>query len=112
MRDFSFRAGRMGGRHGWLIGGLPFDPARSDVTVDLGDVEVWRLVADVQHPVHLHLVGFRVLSRGGKPPLPHDAGLKDTFRCGGRIGEIITRFDGYRGRYLSIATTPSTRTWG
>ncbi|MET8156583.1 multicopper oxidase domain-containing protein [Sphaerisporangium sp. NPDC005289] len=101
VRDFSFRTGRMDGDHGWLIGGLPFDPARTDVTVRLGDVEVWRLVADVHHPVHLHLVGFRMLSRGGRAPLPHDAGLKDTVSLRpGEAVEIITRFDGYRGRYL------------
>ncbi|MEU1734087.1 multicopper oxidase family protein [Streptosporangium sp. NPDC020145] len=100
-REFSFRAGRTHGGHGWLIGGLPFDPARSDVTVRLGDVEIWRLIADVHHPVHLHLVGFRVLSRNGRPPLPHDAGLKDTVSLRpGEAVEIITRFDGYRGRYL------------
>jgi spore coat protein A len=104
VRDFSFRAGHLRGKrgdHGWLIGGLPFAPHRRDVTVGLGDVEVWRLVADVHHPVHLHLVGFRVLSRSGRPPLPHDAGLKDTvsLRPGEGV-EIITRFDGYRGRYL------------
>ncbi|MEU7869112.1 multicopper oxidase domain-containing protein [Dactylosporangium sp. NPDC049140] len=101
VRDFSFRAGRMDGERGWLIGGLPFDPARADVTTSLGDVEVWRLVADVHHPVHLHLTGFRVLSRGGGPPLPHDAGLKDTISLRpGESAEIITRFDGYRGRFL------------
>ncbi|MEU7858604.1 multicopper oxidase domain-containing protein [Nonomuraea sp. NPDC049141] len=101
VREFSFRTGRMHGGHGWLIGGLPFDPGRSDVTVGLGNVEVWRLVADVHHPVHLHLVGFRVLSRSGRPPLPHDAGLKDTVSLRpGESVEIITRFDGYRGRYL------------
>ncbi|MDL4813362.1 multicopper oxidase family protein [Actinomadura opuntiae] len=101
VRDLSFRAGRMDGGHGWLIDGKPFDPARTDVTTRLGDVEVWRLVADVHHPVHLHLVGFRVLSRGGRPPLPHDAGLKDTVSLRpGEAAEIITRFDGYRGRYL------------
>jgi spore coat protein A, manganese oxidase len=101
VRDFSFRAGRMRGGHGWLVGGLPFDPARSDVTVGLGDVEVWRLIADVHHPIHLHLVGFRVLSRSGRQPLPHDAGLKDTVSLRpGESAEIITRFDGYRGRYL------------
>ncbi|MFD9896128.1 multicopper oxidase family protein [Amycolatopsis sp. NPDC059027] len=101
VREFSFRAGQLNGGHGWLIGGLPFDPARSDVTVGLGDVEVWRFVADVHHPVHLHLVGFQVLSRGGRPPLPHDAGLKDTVSLRpGEAAEIITRFDGYRGRYL------------
>ncbi|MFK4042490.1 multicopper oxidase family protein [Nonomuraea wenchangensis] len=101
VRDFSFRAGRLHGGHGWLIGGLPFDPARSDVTTRLGDVEVWRLIADVHHPIHLHLVGFQVLSRSGRPPLPHDAGLKDTISLRpGEAAEIITRFDGYRGRYL------------
>ncbi|GAA4907520.1 FtsP/CotA-like multicopper oxidase with cupredoxin domain [Nonomuraea thailandensis] len=101
VRDFAFRTGRMHSGHGWLIGGLPFDPARTDVTARLGDVEVWRLIADVHHPVHLHLVGFRVLSRGGRPPLPHDAGLKDTVSLRpGEAVEIITRFDGYRGRYL------------
>ncbi|GAA0935673.1 multicopper oxidase family protein [Nonomuraea longicatena] len=101
VRDLSFRAGRMHGRHGWVIGGLPFDPVRTDVTARLGEVEVWRLIADVHHPVHLHLVGFRVLSRGGGPPLPHDAGLKDTVSLRpGESAEIITRFEGYRGRYL------------
>ncbi|MFB4262431.1 multicopper oxidase domain-containing protein [Nonomuraea sp. GTA35] len=101
VRDFAFRTGRMHSGHGWLIGGLPFDPARTDVTARLGDVEVWRLIADVHHPVHLHLVGFRVLSRSGRPPLPHDAGLKDTVSLSpGESVEIITRFDGYRGRYL------------
>ncbi|MCK2222014.1 multicopper oxidase domain-containing protein (plasmid) [Actinomadura sp. ATCC 31491] len=101
VRDFAFRAGRMRDGHGWLIGGRPFDPARPDVVTRLGDVEIWRLVADVHHPVHLHLVGFRVLSRRGRPPLPHDAGLKDTVSLRpGESVEIITRFDGYRGRYL------------
>ncbi|MEU2229938.1 multicopper oxidase family protein [Streptomyces vietnamensis] len=103
VRDFSFRAGRMGedDGHGWLIGGQPFDPARPDVTVRLGDVEIWRLVADVHHPVHLHLTGFRILSRGGDEPLPHDGGLKDTVSLRpGESAEIITRWEGYRGRYL------------
>ncbi len=101
VRDFAFRAGRMDGRHGWLIDGLPFDPGRTDVTARFGDVEIWRLVADVHHPIHLHLVGFRVLSRGGGAPLPHDAGLKDTVSLRpGESAEIITRFDAYRGRFL------------
>ncbi|MER5372441.1 multicopper oxidase domain-containing protein [Streptomyces sp. NPDC002553] len=54
----------------------------------------------MRHPVHLHLVGFRVLSRSGKKPVPHDAGLKDTVSPPGEAAEIITRFDGCRGRYL------------
>ncbi|WP_026412558.1 multicopper oxidase family protein [Actinomadura oligospora] len=101
VRDFSFRAGRMNGGHGWLIGGKPFEPSRTDVTVRLGATEIWRLVADVHHPVHLHLVGFKILTRGGRTPRPQDAGLKDTISLSpGETAEIITRFDGYRGRYL------------
>ncbi|MEU6661954.1 multicopper oxidase family protein [Streptomyces sp. NPDC046821] len=101
VRDFAFRAGEMEHGRGWVIGGRAFDPSRTDVRTRLGAVEVWRFVADVHHPIHLHLVGFRVLSRGGRDPLPHDAGLKDTLSLRpGESAEIITRFDGYRGRYL------------
>ncbi|MFF2508103.1 multicopper oxidase family protein [Streptomyces sp. NPDC058067] len=101
VRDFAFRAGEKEHGRSWVIGGRAFDPARTDVRTRLGAVEVWRFVADVHHPVHLHLVGFRVLSRGGRAPLPHDAGLKDTISLRpGESAEIITRFDGYRGRYL------------
>lgn len=101
VRQFAFRAGQSSGNNGWFIDGKPFNPSRPDVVAQLGDVEVWRLIADVHHPVHLHLVGFRVLARGGKAPLPHDAGLKDTISLRpGESAEIITRFDGYRGRYL------------
>ncbi|MFF9454111.1 multicopper oxidase family protein [Streptomyces flaveolus] len=101
VREFVFRAGRMQHGRGWVIGGRAFDPSRTDVRTRLGSVEVWRLVADVHHPVHLHLVGFRVLSRGGRGVLPHDAGLKDTLSLRpAESAEIITRFDGYRGRYL------------
>ncbi|MGW5264470.1 multicopper oxidase family protein [Microbispora sp. NPDC004025] len=101
MRDFALRTGQTHAGRGWLIGGLPFDPARTDVTTRLGDVEVWRLIADVHHPVHLHLAAFRILSRSGRPPLAHDVGLKDTVSLRpGEAVEIITRFEGYRGRYL------------
>ncbi|MER7487583.1 multicopper oxidase family protein [Streptomyces sp. NPDC126497] len=101
VREFAFRAGNPEQGHGWVVDGKPFDPSRTDVRTRLGAVEVWRLTADVHHPVHLHQTGFRVLSRGGRAPLPHDAGLKDTVSLGpGETVEVITRFDGYRGRYL------------
>lgn len=100
-REFAFRAGGTAHGRGWVIGGKPFDPARTDVTTSLGSVETWRFIADVHHPVHLHLAGFRILSRGGRPPLAHDRGLKDTVSLRpGESTEVITRFDGYRGRYL------------
>lgn len=101
VREFAFRAGDTTHGRGWVIGGKPFSPARTDVTTTLGAIEVWRFIADVHHPVHLHLTGFRILSRGGRPPLAHDSGLKDTVSLRpGESTEVVTRFDGYRGRYL------------
>jgi FtsP/CotA-like multicopper oxidase with cupredoxin domain len=101
-RTFHFRSGDAGGgMSGWVINGAPFDPAVSAVTATLGSVEVWRLVSDFHHPVHLHLNPFQVLSRGLGAPLPADAGWKDTIDL--RPAEeaaIAVRFDGYRGRYL------------
>ena len=100
-REFSFRAGQVGGRHGWTIGGLPYSPSRIDARPRLGDVEIWRFVVDLHHPIHLHLVHFHVLSRGGHEPGPHDAGRKDTVDLRpGEAVEVIARFDGYRGRYM------------
>ncbi|CCH32078.1 Spore coat protein [Saccharothrix espanaensis DSM 44229] len=100
-RDFSFRGGLVGGRHGWTIGGEPDAPSRIDARPRLGDVEIWRFVVDLHHPVHLHLVDFRVLSRGGRAPAPHDVGRKDTVDLRpGEAVEVIARFDGYRGRYM------------
>ncbi|MEV0677343.1 multicopper oxidase family protein [Actinosynnema sp. NPDC050436] len=100
-RDFSFRAGRVGGRHGWTVDGEPYSPSRIDARPRLGDVEVWRFVVDLHHPIHLHLVDFRVLSRGGRAPGPHDVGRKDTVDLRpGEAVEVIARFDGYRGRYM------------
>ncbi|MFF3739704.1 multicopper oxidase domain-containing protein [Streptomyces sp. NPDC002566] len=87
-----------------LIRGVPFDPARSDVTTRVGDIEVGRPIADLRHPVHLHLVGFRVLWRSGKKPVPHDAGLKDTVSSPRRSGGDVA------AATSSTVTTPSART--
>lgn len=101
VRDFSFRGGMVHRRHGWVIGGKPFSPTRIDAAPRLGAVEIWRFVADLHHPIHLHLVNFQVLSRGTGPPAQHDVGLKDTVDLNpGEAVEVIARFDGYRGRYV------------
>lgn len=103
-RDFAFRSGHLDhldGRRGWVIGGEPFAAGRADARPRLGDTEIWRFVTDLHHPVHLHLVGFRVLSRGGRAPRPVDAGPKDTVDLRpGETAEVVTRFEGWRGRYV------------
>jgi spore coat protein A, manganese oxidase len=84
-------------------------------------VEVWNLLnfTDDSHPIHLHLVRFQILDRrpfepeyyykGGSieyigaavPPAPNEAGWKDTVQAHpGMVTRIITRFEGYTGRYV------------
>ncbi|MER7016044.1 multicopper oxidase domain-containing protein [Saccharopolyspora sp. NPDC000359] len=100
-RDFAFRSGHLGHRRGWLIGGRPFDTGYVAARPRLGDVEIWRFVADLHHPIHLHLANFQVLSRGNHAPRPLDAGWKDTVDLEpGESVEVITRFETYRGRYV------------
>ncbi|MCA3749325.1 MAG: multicopper oxidase domain-containing protein [Rubrobacter sp.] len=77
-----------------------FDPERVDARPRLGSTEVWELSADPQHPIHLHLAHFRVISRDGGPPGPYDAGWKDTVFVRGGTVRLAVRFEGYRGRYV------------
>jgi spore coat protein A len=88
----------------------------------LGSVEVWEFVNLTEdiHPIHLHLVRFRLLERQpfdadtynsqrgkmilvGKPvpPGPEEAGWKDTVRAyPGMITRIVIQFEPFAGRYL------------
>ncbi|MDF2711335.1 multicopper oxidase family protein [Nonomuraea muscovyensis] len=99
-RDFAFTSGDLHGHTGWLINGKPFDVRRVDARPKLGQVEIWRLTSDVAHPVHLHLDHFQVLSVGGERPAGPPE-WKDTVELREtQTVEIITRFTGYRGRYV------------
>jgi spore coat protein A, manganese oxidase len=87
----------------------------------LNSVEIWNLmnVTDDVHPIHLHLVRFQILDRrrfdafayqnrgvvkywgAAIPPDPSEAGWKDTVRADpGMVTRIITRFEGFTGRYV------------
>ncbi|MEU7863774.1 multicopper oxidase family protein [Nonomuraea sp. NPDC049141] len=99
-RDFDFNSGTMHGGGAWLINGKPFDPERIEARPKLGDIEIWRLTSDVAHPVHLHLAQFQVLSVNGERPAGPPE-WKDTIELrDAQTVEIITRFTGYRGRYV------------
>ncbi len=101
-REFRFTRVGEEGRVMWGINGEPFDPERMDARPELGSTEVWHLeAAPAAHPIHLHLVHFKVLSRNGREPLPTDAGWKDTVDLtSGEDARVLVRFDGYRGRYV------------
>jgi spore coat protein A len=100
-RTFRFQSGDVNHMKGWLIDGQPFSPDNIAASATLGTVEVWRLIADFHHPVHIHLNPFQVLSRGIGGPGPFDAGWKDTIDL--RPAEeaaIAIQFDGYAGKYV------------
>jgi FtsP/CotA-like multicopper oxidase with cupredoxin domain len=66
-------------------------------------VETWDLVnksGGWQHPLHIHLIDFRILSRNGRPPFAFERGPKDVAYLGeGETVRVLTRFVG-TGRYM------------
>jgi len=87
----------------------------------LNSVEIWNLInlTDDSHPIHLHLVRFRILDRrafdlfmyqsenrldytgDAIPPDANEAGWKDTVRAEpGMATRILVRFEGFSGRYV------------
>jgi len=100
-RDFNFTRAGNEGKTVWGVNGEVLDPNRVDARPELGSTEVWEFTTDLHHPVHLHLVHFKVLSRSGQKPLPKDAGWKDTVDVTpGQVVRVLVRFDGYRGKYV------------
>lgn len=100
-RTMRFQTGDVNGMRGWLINGEPFRPDSIAATVQAGTVEIWRLMTDLHHPIHLHLQPFQIISRGINGPGSYDAGWKDTIDL--RPAEeaaIAIRFGDYPGRYV------------
>ncbi|MEV6279068.1 multicopper oxidase domain-containing protein [Nocardia sp. NPDC051832] len=87
--------------HGWTINGLPYEAGRVLARPRLGTVEIWRLISDFHHPIHLHLDPFLVLSRNNRAPNPADAGWKDTVDLRpAEAVEIAVRFTDHAGTYM------------
>ena len=103
-----------------LLNGMHWDMPISERPV-LGSVEIWSFVnlTPDPHPIHLHLVRFRILDRRefdvdaykkskslrltgpAMPPDPNESGWKDTVRCPAKtVTRIIARFEGFTGRYV------------
>jgi spore coat protein A, manganese oxidase len=98
-RVWRFARGELGDHKGWLINGSPYDPERADAVVQLGDVEIWRFITDLHHPVHLHLDPFQVISRRGESDF--DGGWKDTIDIAPASHvDVAVRFTDHAGRYL------------
>jgi spore coat protein A, manganese oxidase len=67
-------------------------------------VEIWELEnpgGGWFHPVHIHLVDFKVLDRNGRPPEDYEKGPKDVVYVGeSEKVRVIMRFENQNGRYM------------
>jgi FtsP/CotA-like multicopper oxidase with cupredoxin domain len=102
LRTFQFSRGAVGDHRGWTINGKKFAPGSSQADSPLGEVEIWRLVTDVHHPVHIHLDQFQVIRRNGKArPGAYDTGWKDTVDIRpAEVVDLAVRFTDFKGDYV------------
>jgi len=78
----NFRFERSGGL--WVINGVPWED-RVVATPRVNTTERWifeNKSGGWFHPVHVHLVDFKIVSRNGGRPLPYESGLKDVVYVG------------------------------
>jgi FtsP/CotA-like multicopper oxidase with cupredoxin domain len=70
----------------------------------LGATEIWELHnpgGGWFHPVHIHLVDFKILSRNGRPPFDYERGPKDVAYVGeDETVRVLVKFGPNRGRYM------------
>lgn len=75
----------------WTINGKSWldvvDSGYRDTIADpaLGETQIWEIEnrsGGWFHPLHIHLIDFKILSRNGRAPLPHEAGPKDVVYVG------------------------------
>jgi spore coat protein A len=53
------------------------------------------------HPIHIHLVDFKILTRNGRPPAPQERGPKDVVYLGeNETIRLLMKFEGHTGRYM------------
>ena len=88
----------------WTIDGETWDPGRVDARCDLGQVEVWEFEnrsGGWNHPIHVHLIDFRILDRNGKPPRDYERGPKDVAYVGeNETVRVLAQFGPQQGKYM------------
>ncbi|WP_448628039.1 multicopper oxidase family protein [Geodermatophilus sp. URMC 64] len=94
----------------WTINGHTWEEVEASGFTDfiadpgLGATEVWELQNNSGgwfHPIHIHLVDFKVVDRNGRPPAPYEQGPKDVVYLGeGERIRLIMRFGPHDGRYM------------
>jgi FtsP/CotA-like multicopper oxidase with cupredoxin domain len=105
-RRFDFK--REGGS--WTINGTTWDDVVNSnykhvlANPGLNDTEIWELQnphGGWFHPVHIHLVDFKILDRNGKAPFDYEKGPKDVVYVGeNETVRVIMKFEHEQGRYM------------
>ncbi|MGI9536093.1 MAG: multicopper oxidase family protein [Desulfocapsaceae bacterium] len=107
METMSGRGRGMMGGNRLSINGRKMDMNRIDEKIPLGSTEIWELenrsasMMQLPHSMHLHDVQFNILDRNGQPPVPIEAGRKDTVLLwpNDKV-RLIARFLDYTGVYM------------
>ncbi len=88
--DFSFAPGNPDLRGPFLLNNRAFDHAFVNDTIQLNDIEIWRLTngTSIAHPFHIHDVQFQILTINGQPPAPELAGFHDVVLVPGSFQEV------------------------
>jgi spore coat protein A, manganese oxidase len=102
------RVRRQGGS--WTINGKTWeDVIDSDFQLLVANprfnaTEIWEVTNHSGgwfHPVHIHLVDFKILSRDGRAPFDFERGPKDVVYVGeNETVRLIMKFEHHRGRYM------------
>jgi spore coat protein A, manganese oxidase len=102
-----FRLERQNGK--WTVNGTTWDKIVAsnynyvEASPKRGTVEIWELINESGgwfHPLHIHLVDFKILDRNGLPPFAWERGPKDVAYVGPTEKvRVIARFEGL-GKYM------------
>ena len=94
----------------WMLNGQTWeDVVNSKFTAvlgnpGLGDTEIWDIENKSSgwfHPLHIHLIDFKVLSRNGLAPFPYELGPKDVVYIGeGEKVRLLMKFGPNTGKYM------------
>jgi FtsP/CotA-like multicopper oxidase with cupredoxin domain len=108
VRTRRLRVIREGGS--WTINGHTWEDVISsnfellEADPGLGDTEIWEIENPSGgwfHPVHIHLIDFKILSRNGRAPFDFELGPKDVVYTGeNETVRLLCQFGPHRGRYM------------
>ena len=107
-RERTFRVKRENGL--WTMNGetwqeiIASEFRKLSANPDLNAVEIWEFVNSSGgwfHPMHIHLIDFKILSRNGRAPFAYEKGPKDIVYVGeGESVRVLMKFGPHRGRYM------------